>query len=291
MFSERISYIQPSTNINILPFPHPIFRVDASLSPYAGCMSNCVFCPFGAAGKTGIKTNFLHQLKEKLSEEKRRLHLGLGSTCEPYCAEEQKFNLTHNTLEIVMEHSQPLQIFTKSDLIMKDIDLLREYSRRGLLAVSISIFSVDDETAGIFEPDILNTNTRLTLLRELRSMDIFAGITLAPIIPYVSDDYNHLDELFRKVKKADAEYILPMVFAMTTPVVRRRLSAVLFEKYPRIQHRIDSLYGSDGLPSINYTQRINDLLKDLSSKHEIPIHLPTQSGVLENVGIRQKLLQ
>jgi hypothetical protein len=81
------------------------------------------------------------------------------------------------------------------------------------------------------------------------------------------------------------------VASIETPLVRQRLISVYSEKYPKILHRMESLYERDSLPSITYTQRVCDILRDLSAKHDIPLYLPTETGVLECAGIRYKLLK
>jgi DNA repair photolyase len=288
---DRVNYLQYSDGISMLFAPHPLFRVNASLTPYAGCQARCVLCPFGSTGTIGIKTDFLHQLEQRLKGEMRRMHMALGSSCEPYCRHETTFNTTRNSLELLIAHEVPVQIFTKSELVLRDINLCKEHSRKGLLAVTISLFTVDTGLSAIFEPDTTMPDDRLAIVRELRKNGVFTGVVLSPILPYLSDSPDQLDEVFRRVKKAGAEYILPSVAVIETPQVRQRLIAVYSEKFPKILHRMESLYEREALPSITYTQRIGDMLSDLSEKYGIPLYLPTESGAADFSGIRHKLLR
>jgi DNA repair photolyase len=287
---ERVHYVQSEESIKALSGPHPLFKVEASLSPYAGCRARCVFCPFGGTPRLGVKTRFLHLLEKKLSQEKKQVHVGLGTTCEPYCREEDTFHLTHNTIELVAKHRLPLQIFTKSERILRDVRLLREYSQQGLCAVSVSLFTLDPVLAGMFEPDAPAPETRLELLKALKKKEVFAGVTLAPIVPYISDDPALIEELFRRVKRTKADYILPSVLAIETPAIKKRVFSVVADQFPRIEHRLKLLYDNDRLPSITYTQRVYDMLKVFSAKYRIPLYLPTHSGADEHAGIRHKLL-
>jgi DNA repair photolyase len=222
--------------------PHPLFRVEACLSPYAGCTSRCILCPYGSSARLGVKTNFLHLLEMRLKSQTGKMHIGLGTSCEPYCREEGTYHLAHNSLELLMAYEQPVQIFTKSELVLNDLASFKEYSKKGLLAVSVSLFALDPYLAEIFEPDTTKPDDRIAIIRELRRQGVFSGAVLAPIVPYISDDPVQLEELFRKVKKAGAEYLLPAVAAIETPAVRQRFITVLTEKYPRILHRIETLY-------------------------------------------------
>jgi len=94
---------------------------------------NCAYCPFTVRGKVGIKTDFLPQLADRLKKLKEPLHLGLGTACEPYCEEEKEFRITRNAVTLAVEKGMPVQIFTKSGLILRDADLLAEYSEKACL--------------------------------------------------------------------------------------------------------------------------------------------------------------
>lgn len=270
---------------------HPLFRVEACLSPYGGCTNGCVLCPFGSAGKLGVKTNFLHLLEARLKSLSEKKHFGLGVACEPYCREEETYNITRNSLELLMACGHPVQIFTRSPRVLRDAGLLKEYSKKGLLAVSVSLFSLDGELVRAFEPGSTPPDERLDCLRELKKQGVFAGIVLAPILPYISDDPDQLEELFKKIKKAGGEYILPAVASIETPAVRQRFNDLLTARYPKILHRMETLYERESLPSITYTQRVGDLLKQLGTKYDIPLYLPTETGTADFAGIRHKLLR
>jgi DNA repair photolyase len=288
---DKVHYLQNSDGISMLFAPHPLFRADASLTPYAGCPSRCLLCPYGSAGSIGIKTDFLHQLEQRLKGEMRQMQIALGAACEPYCRQEETFNTTRNSLELLIAHELPVQILTKSELVLRDIGLCREHSRKGLLAVSVSLFTADDRLSSLFEPDAALPGDRLAIVRELKKNGVFAGIVLAPILPYVSDGADQLDEVFRKAKKAGAEYVIPSVASIETPQVRQRLIAVYADKFPKILHRMGSLYERECLPSVTYTRRIGDILADLGAKYGIPLYLPTENDAAEFAGVRHRLLK
>src|SRR3989339_2271505 len=140
---ENIGFLKYRESVNYLSVPHPLFKVDASLSPYAGCSMGCVYCPFGFEKKTCVKTDFLFNLGRKLSASIEPIHLGLGTACEPYCGHEKEFNISGNCVELIVERGFPLQVFTKSPLVLRDVNIMKEHSGKGLLAVSVSLMTLD----------------------------------------------------------------------------------------------------------------------------------------------------
>jgi len=288
---ENVSYVKFSESINFLPDPHPLFKVGASISPYAGCSMGCVYCPFGHEARVGVKTDFLYHLDRKLSGAVGQLHLGLGPSCEPYGPHEKEFNITRNSVEMITSHDFPLQIFTKSPVVLRDMDIFREHSRKGLLAVSVSVMSRNKKLSEIFEPAVSPGGERISVIKELSDNDIFSGAVLAPIIPYISDSREQLEEVFESVKRAGGQYVLPSVFCADSPAAFGSLKEAVLRHFPNIFHRIDKIYENSKLPAVTYTERINDLLEGLSLKYELPLYLPTEKDDSLPSGIRQELLR
>jgi DNA repair photolyase len=288
---ERINLIQADRALLPLRTPHPLFRVRATLSPYVGCSSGCLLCPYANATKIGIKTNYLHLLERDLQSLDRQTHMALGAACEPYGDAEKQYGFAHHSIELAMKYRMPLQIVTKTDLVRRDIRLLREQSKKGLAAVSISLFTTDRQLARLYEPSAPPPHERLKLLAELRRNDIFAGIVLAPIIPCISDGERALADLFARVKKAGGEYILASSLNIATARIGERFRKIVREKFTRSVREIDALYGQCKLPHTLYARRINDLLNRLGRKYNIPLHLPTETEIPYKADISQDLLR
>lgn len=273
---DKIHYLQSKYSLVRLPLPHPLFRIDGYLNPYEGCSQGCVYCPDSSGVKTAVRTNFLNCLKRELGDIHGKFHVGIGFNCEPYCLAEKKFSFTRHAIELIMRHGLPLQIFTKSELIVRDINFIRDYSLKGLLAVSVSISTMDRKLSKILEPGAHDPQSRMSLVDELRRQEIFTGITLAPVIPYVTDSREQVEHIFMLAKKADAQYILPSVLSLTNSGVESRLKKVLSTLSTRVEHRFHALYNDSALPPSTYTHRINDMFNEFSIAYGIPICLPLE---------------
>lgn len=287
----KAHYLRTPRSLVILEKQHALFKMNAATSPYAGCQEGCVFCPHSSAERVGVKTNFLHDLDRELKKQGQALHLGLGESCEPYNALEREFNLTRNAIELAIRYKTPIHIFTKSELVLRDIDLLSAHSLEGLLAVSVSASSLDSDVLDIFEPGLSSFSDRLKILKELKQNGIFAGLVLSPIIPFISDAPEQIEEAFSRAKEAGVDYIIPMVLRLCTSAVRERFMKLILLKFPKIHHRLESLYHLEDLPPATYTDRIKDLITKLSLEYDLPTLVPLESDVPCEFSFREDFLE
>ncbi|MCB4792710.1 MAG: hypothetical protein LHV68_12615 [Elusimicrobia bacterium] len=287
---EKIDFIKCGSCLNVLKDIHSVFKVSATLNPYINCMYSCVYCPFAKTNRVGVKTDYLHFLEKNLSEGTQKYPIGFGSMTEPYSDLEKKYNLTHHSLEIIIKHKYPVHIFTKSNTILRDIELLRSYSGEGLLAVTVSISTSDNKLSQLLEPDINILELRLNLLQELKKQGILAGITLAPIIPFINDSASALEEVFDFVK-SDARYILPGVFNIDSNVHKEKITEFISNKYPKHKDEFLELYNGKIIPDSLYSSRINEVLDKLSKEYNIPLNMPLENEVPCHTDIAQELLK
>lgn len=288
---DKISFVKTNNIISTFDKPNALFAVDASLNPYEGCLNNCVYCPYSSSSKVVIKTDFIHLLDKNIKQQGKKLHFGYGTKCEPYASQEKEFKLTRNGIELIIKNQFPLQVITKSEKVLDDLDIFKNYSKSGLLAVSVSLFSLDKKAVGVFEPNIIESKMRINILKELKAKNIFAGLVLSPIIPFVSDNKVDLSNIFEEASNADADYILPSVLLLEDKKVRERIFDALGKNYPKIKENFMHLYGKDKLPPPAYTQKIEKILIDLSKRYEIPLYLPIKDYVPNSISIRNELLK
>ena len=285
--------IQVKRALKILPRPHPQFLNNAFFDPYAGCEFGCVYCygvkeDFADEGegespfRVGVKTNCAFALKKELDrmtaspapQEQGKVSVGLSFATDPYQPCEEQFQLTLRALETAREKQVPLQIITKSELILRDAKLLAELSREGLCVVSVSLFTTDEDVSRAFEPRVISPGKRLGLIERLRKEGVSAGAFLMPIFPFVTDGPESLEETFSALKSAGAQYCVPGILSLAHEMARERVLRVLGEKFPRACYQYAVLYDAAGKPSRNYCAGLEKILKSCSEKFEIPSVLP-----------------
>jgi len=190
------------------------FGTSYSMNLYRGCQHNCIYCDSRSKvyqienfSDILIKENAIELLEKELSRKRVKGTIGFGSMNDPYMPIENDIKLTRKALQIILKYRFPIHIITKSILILRDIDILKKISQI-YCCVSITITTPDDEIAKKIEPDAPSSSLRFEAIKKLNQSGIYAGITLMPILPYITDKKEHIIEIIEKAKLADAKYIL-----------------------------------------------------------------------------------
>jgi len=188
--------------------PH---RLVANL--YIGCEFMCKYC-FAQA----IKQNYFYEIQvrinaaERIEKELQRIRriqpINLGSATDPYQPAEKKFEITRKVLELFDKKNIPCFIVTKSPLILRDLDLIKSLSRKHLITVQVTLPSMESNFHTFFEPNSPPPEKRLEIIRELSDEGIPIVVRIQPIIPFVNDRLEKLEELVDAIANAGARHIV-----------------------------------------------------------------------------------
>lgn len=283
----KYELIQPKIILNKLDQVDEVFASRYSLNPYRGCEYGCQYCyvqpdrylPFKEEKDffrvIQVKTNAPYLLKETLSKFKEKEVICLGTFCDPYQPIEQKYNITRRLLEIFSNLQFPIHILTKSDLILRDLDLLIEISKKSFCAVSFSLTTLDPKLTMIFEPHAPSFQKRLSAMKKLVQKKITTGVVLMPIIPYVTDGRESI-KLIKRTKEVGAKYVLPGEMILKNSQKVRFLS--LIKRYfPHLVHRYQALYRKGISPYPTYSWRVNQHISLFCKKIGISQQVPVKN--------------
>jgi DNA repair photolyase len=219
------------------------FWESGSVSPYKACEHACNYCD-GRSRKyhasldfdnvIHVKVNAVEVLKKELDklfpkqrslsdfgmktktdQKKPRPVIAISSgISDAYQPAEKHFGLTRKILKLFSEYKVPTYVMTKSNLVLRDLDLLREINQKAWCNVSFSLSTIDRKVAAIFEPKTSSPEKRLAAMKKIHSEGILTGITYMPIIPYISDSRAQLEKTIKAVKEHNAQYILAASMTM-----------------------------------------------------------------------------
>ncbi len=188
--------------------------LDWALNPYRGCSHACRYCyaqdvtRFEMARDWGevveVKTNFVQMLQKQLSRKPRGT-FGLGTVTDPYQPLEKEYELSRESLKELKQAGSSVSVLTKSDLVVRDLDLLQGWRSA---EVGVSLGSVEDGVAAILEPGAPSPIRRLDALKKLSDGGVDTYVMAAPIIPGISDSEAVLRSLVCKVAGTGAKRIM-----------------------------------------------------------------------------------
>lgn len=181
----------------------PDIPFDRSINAYRGCEHGCIYCfarPTHAYHDLSPGLDFETKLfaKPNAGELLRRTlarrgykpaPIAMGTNTDPYQPIEARYRITRDVLEICLETCHPVIITTKSDRVVRDLDLLAELARHGLVAVGISVTSLDPDLSRRLEPRAASPAKRLAALARLAEAQVPAHVSIAPVIPAITDAY------------------------------------------------------------------------------------------------------
>lgn len=226
-----------------------------SLNPYMGCEHRCTFCYVRAFEKRAdrpsgdeygrtvrVKTNVAEVLDQELSRRSwRGEQVAIGAATDPYQPAEGRYRLTRACLGVLARHRNPASLITRGPMIVRDVDVLADLSRRGGVSVSFSIPTLDHEVWRRTEPGTAPPEQRLRAMRRLSQAGIRTGVSMAPILPGLSDRPEQLAAVVAGARDAGASHLWVNLLYLREGTREHFLTA-LARDWPELLDRYRDLY-------------------------------------------------
>ena len=187
---------------------------------------------------------------------------------DAYQPAEKKYNLTRHLLELLRDYSMQTYVMTKSTLILRDMDILKEINDRSWCNVSFSLSTVDKDIAQLLEPKASPPNKRLEAMRIIVDEEILAGATYIPVIPYITDSDEQLEDTIRAVKEHNGQYILVGTMTMRDAQAAR-FYEILENHFPELIEKYKKLYWRGYEPDGKYIGNLYKRARALCKKYGI----------------------
>ena len=228
---------------------------------YRGCTHGCVYCdsrsrcyqfthPFE---DVEVKRNAPELLEQALKARRSRCMIGTGSMSDPYMHCESTLGLTRRCLEIIRDQGFGVAIQTKSDLILRDLDLLEEINRTAKCVVQMTLTTWDPALCRILEPNVCHTQRRVEVLRQLRERGIPTIVWMTPILPFLTDTEENVTAILQACVEAGVKGVIDFGMGLTLREGDREYYyAALDRHFPGLKTHYIRTYGSAyELPSPN----------------------------------------
>jgi len=267
------------------------FLDDYSVNPYYGCSFNCIYCYIKGSkyGSTELaaKINAPEILDRQLRHRAKKKEYGiiaLSSSTEPYMHVERKFELTRMILQKILKYRFPVEIATKSKLVLRDLDVLEKIDSTAILPtdlaqrlgrgviISFSISTLDEELAKIVEPGAPSPKERLETMLKCKQEGFLVGVNYIPVLPFLSDSEEDLDEMIKTAKDYGADYVLIgslTLFGNEANDCKTLYYKFLEEYFPELVPKYKSLFKNSFAPPKRYQAKLAKISEGLCEKHGI----------------------
>ena len=242
----------------------PDIPFDRSINAYRGCEHGCVYCyarPTHAyhdlspgldfETKLFAKPNAAALLRETLAKPGYKVApIAMGTNTDPYQPIEDRYQITRQVLEVCLETRHPVTITTKSSRIVRDLDLLEQLAGMSLVAVGLSVTSLDPRLSGLLEPRASAPAKRLDALRQLVAAGVPAHVSIAPVIPAITDEF--IEGILSRAAEngvRSASWIMLRLPYEVAPLFREWLEAHFPERADKVMHTVQAMrHGKDNDP-------------------------------------------
>jgi DNA repair photolyase len=271
-----MQFIEAKSILSKLRTDDPYFGITYNMNLYRGCQHACIYCDTRSEcygnndiSKISVKSNALELLTKELhTKRKARATIGTGSMNDPYMPLEKDLEMTRRALQIIAFEKFPVHVITKSDLVARDSDILQEIAKT-YAAVSFTITTYDDNMAKTLEPCAPKSSDRFKAMEQLAKPGIYAGVTLMPVLPFINDTRENLENIMIKAKDSGASYVLFMPGMTLRKGSREYFYKALDCHFAGVKERYESYFGEKYIcNSPNYRMLMNTFY-NLAAKNGI----------------------
>lgn len=218
---------------------------------YRGCSHGCIYCdsrsicyhtpiPFE---NIEVKENCVELLDSALKSKRKKCMIGTGSMCDSYMPCETSLKLFRKCLEVIEKNKFGVTILTKSDLILRDIDLVEKINKNSKAVVQMTLTTFDDELCKIIEPNVCVTSKRVEVLKECYKRNIPTVVWMSPFLPYINDTFENLSGLLGYCIGAKVKGIINFGIGLTLREGNREyFYSELDKHFPNLKNRYINEY-------------------------------------------------
>lgn len=255
-----------------------ILSAKNGMNVYRGCSHGCIYCDSRSKcydfkhdfEDIEVKQNAPELLEKALISKRKLCMIGTGSMCDPYMHCEKELQITRRCLELLDNYSYGGTLITKSDMVLRDLDLIKSINEKAKFVLQMTLTTFDEKLCSIIEPNVCGTYRRYEVLKEMQKNDIPAVVWLCPVLPFINDNEENLEGILQYCADAGVYGIIHFGMGVTLREGSRdHYYSRLDEYFPGLRQKYIYRYGNSyELPSPNAV-RLEQLFYDFCRAHSI----------------------
>ena len=243
-----------------------------------GCTHGCIYCDSRSRcysmdhdfEDVEIKVNAPELLEERLRSKRRRCMIGTGAMSDPYIPIDESLKITRTCLQIIEQYGFGLAIQTKSNLILRDIDLLTSINRKAKCVVQMTLTTFDEDLCKIVEPNVCTTRERFEALKILKNRGITTVVWFSPLLPFINDTHENVRGILDYCIEAGVYGIICFEIGMT---LREGDREYYYEKldthFPGIRTQYEKIYGNSYIITSRNNRELMKYFRVVCGVHNI----------------------
>ncbi|GAA0731923.1 SPL family radical SAM protein [Clostridium oceanicum] len=288
-----MEYIESKTILSPYKINNNWFGYNYNMNIYKGCCHGCIYCDSRSEcyniedfDKVRAKKNAIGILNSELKSKRKKGVVATGAMSDPYNTFEKEYEFTRKALKLINKYNFGVSIATKSNLITRDIDILKKIKTHSPALTKMTVTTADDKLSKILEPNVCESSKRFEAINKLSSNGIYTGILLMPILPFIEDTEDNIVSIISLAKENGAKFIYP-AFGVT---LRQNQREYFFTKVDRYFKNMSNNYikeygnsyrcGSKNARKLwyifkkecdksNILYKMEDIIKDYKKEYEI----------------------
>lgn len=238
------------------------FGLDYNMNLYRGCCHGCIYCDSRSNcyqidnfDTVRSKKDALIILNKELRSKRNKGVIGIGAMSDSYNPFEKEEELTREALKLIEHYSFGVSLETKSDLVVRDIELFKKIAEKNSVNIKMTITCADDELSKKVEPNVCVSSKRFAAIKEISEAGIFTGVLMTPLLPFINDDEENIKAIIKKSYEAKAKFVCSM-FGVTLRENQREYYYEQLDKlFPGLSFRYRQAYKNNYMCNVPQLER------------------------------------
>ena len=245
---------------------------------YSGCQHGCIYCDSRSAcyqmdhafEDIEVKKNALELLEKALKTKRQRCMIGTGAMTDPYIPPEMDLRLMRRSLELILRYGYGIAVQTKSDRILRDLDLLTQINAKTKAVVQMTLTTQDEALCRILEPNVSTTKQRVAALEQFRDAGIPTVVWLSPILPFINDTRENIEGILESCIRAKVKGIICFGMGLTLREGNREYFYQKLDRhFPGLKDEYIRLYGNSYEVNSPRNRELMQLFHETCERHGI----------------------